>query len=113
MLSGAMQEPRIDGYRADGRTVTGWMLVGFVTCCILMSLVLLGRKTGRIVDMVDDETQTLEEGERDPAIPMKVMIAKNGKAAHCRNDCPFPLKSYSIQTLSWCSRVLIAIQATI
>ena len=24
--------------------------------------------------MVDDETQTLEEGERDPDIPMKVMI---------------------------------------
>ena len=40
--------------------------------------------------MVDDETQTLEEGERDPEIPMKVMITKNGRAAHCRNDLPFP-----------------------
>ena len=53
--------------------------------------------------MVDDETQTLEEGKRDPAIPMKVMITKNGRAAHCRNDCPFLLKSHSIRTLSWCS----------
>ena len=47
--SGAMQETWIDGYRADGWTVTGWMLVGIVTCCILMSLVLLCRKNGRIV----------------------------------------------------------------
>ena len=60
-----------------------------VTCCILMGLVLLWRKTVRIVDMVDDETQTLEEGERDPEVPMRVMITKNGRAAHCRNDCPF------------------------
>ena len=53
--------------------------------------------------MVDDETQTLEEGKRDPAIPMKVMITKNGRAAHCRNDCPFFLNSHSIRTLRWCS----------
>ena len=52
-----------------------------VTCCIVMSLVLLLRRTGRIVDMVDDETQTLEEGKRFPEIPMKVMITKNGRAA--------------------------------
>ena len=59
--SGAMQETWIDGYRADGWTVTRWMLVGVVTCCTMMSLVLLWRKTGRIVDMVDAETQTLED----------------------------------------------------
>ena len=41
----------------------------------------------RIVDTVDDETQTLEEGKRDPEIPMRVMITKHGRAAHCRNDC--------------------------
>ena len=44
-------------------------------------------KTGKIVDMVDDGTQTLEEGKRDREIPMRVMITKNGRAAHCRNDC--------------------------
>ena len=53
--------------------------------------------------MVDDETQTLEEGRCDPNVPMRVMITKNGKAAHCRDDCLFLLKSYSIQSLSWCS----------
>ena len=53
--------------------------------------------------MFDDETQTLEEGKRDPEIPMRVTITKNGRTAHCRNDCPFLLKSYSTQTLSWCS----------
>ena len=35
--SGAMQETWIDGYRGEGWTVAGWMLVGIVTCCILMS----------------------------------------------------------------------------
>ena len=76
MPSGARQETWIDGYRADGWTVTGWKPVGIVTCCILMGLVLLWRKTGRIVDMVDDETQTLEEGKREPELPMIVMITK-------------------------------------
>ena len=46
-------------------------------------------KNGRIVDMVDDETQTLEEGKRDPEIQTRATITKNGKAAHCGNDCPF------------------------
>ena len=46
-------------------------------------------KTRRFVDMVDDETQTLGEGKRDPEIPKRVVITKNGRAAHCRNDCPF------------------------
>ena len=55
------------------------MFVGIVTCCTLMGLVLLWRKTGKIVDMVDDETQTLEEGKRDPEIPIRVMITKNGR----------------------------------
>ena len=90
--SGAIQETWIEGYRADGWTVTGWMLVGIVACCILMSLVLLWRKTGRIVDMVDDETQTLDEGTPEPAIPMKVMITKNGRAAHCRKRLPIPFE---------------------
>ena len=53
--------------------------------------------------MVDDETQTLEEGKRDPEMPMRAMVTKNGRAAHCRNDCPFLLQSYSIQILRWCS----------
>ena len=59
------------------------MLVGIVTCCILTSLVLLWKKTGRIVDMVDDETQTLEEGKRNPEIPMKVMIQTLSWCSHC------------------------------
>ena len=31
------------------------------------------------------------------------MVTKHGKAAHCRNDCPFLLKSRVIQSLGWCS----------
>ena len=64
---------------------------------------LLRRKSGRVTDMVDDETQTLEEGRSDQNIPSRILITKNGKAAHCRDDCPSLLKSYSIKTLSWCS----------
>ena len=45
-------------------------------------------ETTRIVDMIDDETQTLEEGRCDPNVPIRVMITKNGKASHCRDDCP-------------------------
>ena len=66
-------------------------------------MVLLRRKPGRVTDMVDDETQTLEEDRSDQTTPSRLLITKNGKAAHCRNDCPFLLKSYSIQFLSWCS----------
>ena len=98
-----MQEKWIDGHGADGWTVTGLMLVGMDACCILMGWVLLWRKTVRIVDIVDDETRTLEEGTRDPEIPKGVMITKNGRAAHRRNDCPFLLILYSIWTLSLCS----------
>ena len=72
--SGAMQETWIDGKREDGWTVTGWMLVGIVTCCFLIDLVLLWKNTGRIVHVVDDETKTLEEGKCDPEIPMKVVM---------------------------------------
>ena len=79
------------------------MLVGIVVCGILISLVLLWRKSGKVIEMSDDETQTLDEGRSDQNVPMRVMIAKDGKAAHCRDDCPFFLKSYSIHSLSWCS----------
>ena len=34
--SGAVQETWINGYRADGWTVTGWMPVITVICCILI-----------------------------------------------------------------------------
>ena len=81
-----------------------WILTGINTCCILMSLVLIRRKIGKAAVMVDDETQTLEEGKSDQTIPSRVLITKTGKAAQCRNDCPLLLKLYSIQSLGWCSQ---------
>ena len=72
-------------------------------CGILMSLVLLWKKSGRVTEMIVSSSQTLEEGRSDQNVPVNVTITKNGKAAHCRNDCPFLLKSHSIQSLSWCS----------
>ena len=74
-----------------------------MTCCILTSLVLLRKKSGRVGEIVDDEAQTLEEGRSEEIIPSKVLITKKGKAAHCRNDCPFLLTSFSIQSLKSCS----------
>ena len=53
--------------------------------------------------MVDDETQTLEEGRSDQIIPCKVLITKNAKLRIAQMIAHFLLKSYSIQTLSWCS----------
>ena len=85
--SGAMQEMWIDGCRANY-----WTLVGIVTRCILMGLVLLWRKFKRGNETVDDGTQTLEEGRFDQDIPLGVMITKHGKAVHCRNDCPIPFE---------------------
>ena len=47
---------------------------------------------------------TLEEGRCAQDVSARIMmITKHGKAAHCRNDCPFLLKSHVIQSLSWCS----------
>ena len=92
------------GCGMDWWIAASWILVSIVICCILMSLVLLRKKSGRVTDMVADVTQTLEEGWSDQTNPSRVLTTKNGKAAHCRNDCPFLLKSYSIQSLSWCSQ---------
>ena len=103
MKSEAIQETWIDGYGMDWWTAASWIQVGIVTCCILIRLVLLQRKSGRVTEMVDDETQTLEEGKSDQIFPSRILITKNGKAAHCRDDSPLLLKSYSNQTLSWCS----------
>ena len=46
---------------------------------------------------------TLEEGRCAQDVSARIMITKHGKAAHCRNDCPFLLTSHVIQSLSWCS----------
>ena len=104
--SGVIQEMWIDGYETDWWMTTGWILIGIMVCGILISMVQLWRKSGKVIETVDDETQTLEEGRSDQNVPMKTMITKNGTAAHCSNDCPFLLKSYSIQSLStWRRRV--------
>ena len=89
MQSEAIQGTWIDGYGTNCWIAATWILIGIMTCCILMSLVLLPSNSGKVTDMVDDETQTFEEGRSDQTIPSRVLITKNGKAAHCRNDCPF------------------------
>ena len=42
--------------------------------------------------MVDDETQTLEEGKRDPEILIRVMITKSGRAAKLQKRLPIPFE---------------------
>ena len=59
----------------EQRTDSNWM-----DACVYCDLLLpdwfgtLVEKYWRIVDVVADETQTLEEGKCDPEIPMRVMM---------------------------------------
>ena len=78
----------ITGDRADSWTAAGWISVVRMTCCILVGLVLVWWKVGRVADTVSNGTQTLEEGERVQDISTRVMITKHGKSAQRRSDCP-------------------------
>ena len=63
----------IDGYGVDWLAIAAsWILIGIVVCGILIRLMLLRRKSGRVTEMVDDETQTLEEGRNDQTIRAKL-----------------------------------------
>ena len=77
-LSEAIQETWIDGHGMDWWITASWILVGIVTCCIMIILVLLRRESWRFTEIVDDETETLEEGRNDQIIPCQVLITKNG-----------------------------------
>ena len=72
-----------------------------MTCCNLAILVLLWWKSGRVTETMNNGTQTLEEDRCSQDALAKIMLAKHGKAAHCRSDCPFLLKCHAIQSQSW------------
>ena len=93
----------VDGYRADCWTAAGWITVVIMICCNLVGLELLWWKSGRVVETIDNGTKTLEDGRYAQDIPRRIMNTKYGKAAHCRNDCPFLFQSHVFQSLSWCS----------
>ena len=59
-----------------------------MTCCILVGLVSVWWKSGRVAETISNATHTLEDGGRAQGIPRRVMITKHGKAAHCTFDCP-------------------------
>ena len=82
---------------------SGWINVVITTCCIPLGLVMLLWKSGRVAETIDNGIKTLEEGRCSQDVLMRIMITKHGKAAHCRNDGQFLLKSHVIQCLSWCS----------
>ena len=85
--SGAEHETWIAEHRIKYCALAGWTNVVIMTCCILMGLVLLWWKSGRIAETI--ETQTLEEGRCSQDVPTRIMVTRHGKAAHCRSDCPF------------------------
>ena len=62
--SGAEHETWIDGYRADYWTAAGWITVVIMTCCILLCLVLMWWKSETAAETIDNETQTLERGQK-------------------------------------------------
>ena len=101
--SGAEDETWIDERRTDCWMMAGWITVVIMTCCILVGLVLLWWKSGRVAETVDNGTQKLQEGRCSQDVLARIMVTNRGKAAHCTNDCPFLLKSHVIQSLSWCS----------
>ena len=74
-----------------------------MTRCILAGLALLWWKSGRVIETIDIGTQTLEEGRCAQDIPMRIMITKHVKAAHCRSDGSSMLKPHMIQSLGWCT----------
>ena len=96
-------ETWIGEHRNDFWTVAGWINVVITTCCIPVGLALLLWKSGRVAETIDNGTQTLEEGRCSQDVLTRIMITKHGKAAHCRNDGPFLVKSHAIQSLIWCS----------
>ena len=71
--SGIEHETCIDGDRPVYWTATGWITVVIITCCILMGLVLVCCRVGRVADTASNGTQTLEEGECVQDISTRVM----------------------------------------
>ena len=99
--SGAEDETWIDERRTDCWMMVGWITAIIMTCCILVGL---WWKSRGVAETVDNGTQKLEECRCSQHVPTRIMVTKRGNAAHCRNDCPFLLKSHVIQSLSWCSQ---------
>ena len=60
--SGAECETWIDEHKIHDWAMAGWITVVTMTCCILIGLVLLWWKSGRVTETIDSGTQTLEEG---------------------------------------------------
>ena len=69
VLSGAENETWIDEHRTDYWTVAWWLTVVIMTSCLLMGLVLLWWKSGRVAETMDNGTQTLEEGRCSQDVP--------------------------------------------
>ena len=81
VLSGAEYETRIDEHRINYWAMAGWITVVTMTCCILMGLVLLWCKSGRVAETIDSGTQTLEEGRCSQEIPTRIMVTARPRIA--------------------------------
>ena len=64
--------------RADCWTAVGWITVVIMTSCILVGLVPVWEKSGRVAETISNGTQTLEEGGCAQDIPARVMTMKHG-----------------------------------
>ena len=49
----------------------------------------------KIAEIVSNRAQTLEEVCTSKDIPARILIVRNGRAAHWKSDCPFFSKSTS------------------
>ena len=64
-----------------------------------VGLVLLWWTSRRVTETVDNGTQMIVEDRCAQDVPARIMIMKHGKAAQCRCDCPFLLKSHVISEM--------------
>ena len=72
--SGAEYETWIDEHGIDFWSMSGWITVVIMTCCILMGLVLLWWKSGRVAETIDSGTQTLEEGRCSQDVRTRINV---------------------------------------
>ena len=98
--SGAEYETWIDEHRTDYWTVAGWLTVVIMTCCILVGLELQWWKSGRVVETIDNGTQTLEEGRCSQSCTYEDHDHEARQGQALQKLLPILVKKHVFQSLS-------------
>ena len=79
------------------------MITVIFTVGVLVYLVSMWWTAEKVAEAISNSTQTLEDGCNSQDVLVRILVVRNGRAAHLKSDCPFLLGALAIQTLSWCS----------